>query len=89
MKIRTTYENPPIPYRGLDWSAIDDNTYDGEGCHIGRSATKQEAILDLFERHDEEPCRALTNAAGPRDECLRCGAASGGTCQDSSLAEVE
>ena len=33
--IRTTHEFPPIPQRQFDWSAIDDDTYDGLGSPIG------------------------------------------------------
>lgn len=36
-----------------DWSAVDDSTYDGEGCEIGRGATEQEAIADLLEQIEE------------------------------------
>lgn len=50
MRIRTTYEFPPIPDRSMDWSAIDDETYDGEGCPIGRGPTEQAAIDDLIEQ---------------------------------------
>ena len=31
MKIETKYVYPPIPIRRFDWSAIDADTYDGEG----------------------------------------------------------
>lgn len=48
-KIRTTYEFPPIPDRRFDWSAIDDDTYDGEGCPIGYGHTEQAAIDDLLD----------------------------------------
>lgn len=52
---------PPIPYRGLDWSAVDDDTYDAsyEGedetgsiwkCSpSGHGETEAGAILDLIE----------------------------------------
>jgi hypothetical protein len=36
-----------------DWSAIDDATYDGERCEIGRGATEQEAIDDLIWQIEE------------------------------------
>jgi hypothetical protein len=42
-RIVTNYEYPPIPDRRFDWSAIDDNTYDGaddSNCPIGRGATE-------------------------------------------------
>ena len=50
--VRTHYEPPPIPIRDMDWTAIDDRTYDGPGCHIGYGATEQEAIDDLVEKLD-------------------------------------
>lgn len=39
MKIRTEFVHPPIPIRTHDWSAVDDDTYDGEGSPIGHGAT--------------------------------------------------
>lgn len=53
MKISTHFEYPPIPDRRFDWSAVDDDTYDGaedSHCPIGRGATEQEAIDDLKEQ---------------------------------------
>ena len=35
IKVRTSFDYPPIPVRGVDWSSVDDSTYDGEGCEIG------------------------------------------------------
>jgi hypothetical protein len=61
MKIRTSFDYPPIPYRGMDWSAIDDDTYDAD-CDedgffstspIGRGATEQEAIDDLLQQIED------------------------------------
>lgn len=53
MKIRTNHEFPPIPDRRWDWSAIDEETYDPEGCNIiGRGPTEQAAITDLLELTD-------------------------------------
>lgn len=57
--IITTYDPKPIPDRRFDWSAIDDNTYDGHGCCIGYGATEQETIDDLA---DQE-----------MDRCVDCG----------------
>jgi hypothetical protein len=54
MKIRTSYDYPPIPIRWLDWSAVDDDTYDGPGSPIGTGATEQEAIADLLEQLEEK-----------------------------------
>lgn len=47
-KIITTYENPPIPIRGFDWSAH----YDGadEYGPVGWGRTEVEAIANLKEQ---------------------------------------
>lgn len=50
MNIQTTFENPPIPVRDMDWSAVDRDTYDGEGCLIGRGVSEAAAIADLIEQ---------------------------------------
>lgn len=52
MKIRTEFVYPPIPVRNFDWSAIDDDTYDGAEDsstrgQIGYGRTEAEAIADL------------------------------------------
>lgn len=60
MKIKTSHDYPPIPIRAFDWSAIDDDTYDGEGCPVGHGATEAEAIADLLEQIEDradEPAR--------------------------------
>lgn len=54
MKIRTEYVHPPIPHRNFDWSAVDEDTYDGAPDsstrhHIGWGATEADAIADLKE----------------------------------------
>ncbi|MGM4891222.1 hypothetical protein [Tardiphaga sp. 839_C3_N1_4] len=61
MNIRTTFEYPPIPVRSFDWSAVDDDTYDGEGCLIGHGATKQAAIDDLIDQISEREDVALAS----------------------------
>jgi hypothetical protein len=53
MKIRTEHVYPPIPSRDFDWSAIDDDTYDGAPDsstrgEIGYGRTEEEAIADLM-----------------------------------------
>lgn len=53
IRIKTNFEYPPIPDRRFDWSAIDDETYDGEGCPIGRGPTEQDAINDLLEQIED------------------------------------
>jgi hypothetical protein len=52
MKIHTDHWLKPIPIRAFDWSAIDEDTYDGTGP-IGYGETKQEAIDDLMQQVDE------------------------------------
>lgn len=52
MRIVTEFVYPPIPDRRFDWSAVDDETYAGPGCPIGRGATEAEAIADLMEQLD-------------------------------------
>ena len=48
MKIRTEYWAKPIPDRRWDWSAVDDETYEGGGP-IGFGPTEEAAIADLME----------------------------------------
>lgn len=50
IKVRTEHVYPPIPVRDWDWSAVDDNTYDGPGNPIGWGRTKQAAIDDLIDQ---------------------------------------
>jgi hypothetical protein len=52
MKIRTFYDPPPIPVRGFDWIAVDDDTYDYDSP-IGLGATEQEAIEDLKQKIED------------------------------------
>jgi hypothetical protein len=55
MRIRTSHDYPPIPIRGFDWSAVDDQTYDGPGCPVGYGATEQDAIDDLMAQIEVDP----------------------------------
>lgn len=53
MKIKTQYQQPPIPSRNFDWQAIDVDTYDGAPDSatrndVGHGATEREAIEDLL-----------------------------------------
>ena len=48
MKISTNFWMKPIPLREFDWCAVDDETYDGEGCPIGFGRTEEDAIADLM-----------------------------------------
>lgn len=53
MKITTSYWPKPIPMRQFDWSAVDDDTYDGPGSPIGYGRNEAEAIADLKEQLDD------------------------------------
>lgn len=59
MNIRTHYVYPPIPVRDFDWSAIDEDTYDGapdagqRAQMIGFGKTEAEAIADLKQQIEE------------------------------------
>lgn len=62
MKITTSYDFPPIPDRSMDWSAIDEDTYDCD-CDqdgffslgpIGRGRTEAEAIADLLQQIEDQ-----------------------------------
>ena len=56
MKIRTDYWAKPIPLRCFDWSALDEDTYDGSPTDpIGYGETEQEAIDDLLGQLDVDP----------------------------------
>jgi hypothetical protein len=52
-KIVTDFWMKPGPSDQFDWSAVDDNTYDGPGCPIGYGATEAEAVADLLEQLEE------------------------------------
>jgi len=53
MRIVTEHVYPPIPDRRWDWSAVDDETYDGPGSPIGYGPTEAAAIADLLETIEE------------------------------------
>lgn len=53
IKLRTEHVYPPIPVRQWDWSAVDDNTYDGPGNPMGWGRTEQAAIDDLIDQLTE------------------------------------
>jgi len=66
MKIKTSFDYPPIPFRGCDWSAIDADTYDmmdidedgtvTSSYPVGRGATEAEAIADLLTQMEDVLC---------------------------------
>lgn len=62
--VRTDYILPPIPDRQFDWSAVDDETYDGEGCAIGYGRTEQAAIDDLLDQLTEGEYSAANGQFG-------------------------
>jgi hypothetical protein len=52
-KIVTSYANPPIPYRNMDWAAW----FDDEGAEAGRygyGETEAEATQDLLDNYEGE-----------------------------------
>jgi hypothetical protein len=54
MRIRTECTYAPIPNRRFDWSAIDEDTYDGAPDsptrnQIGHGRTERDAIMDLLD----------------------------------------
>jgi hypothetical protein len=51
-KIVTQHEFPPIPSRSHDWSAYRDGT-EPDGL-VGWGPTEKAAVLDLFEREEED-----------------------------------
>ena len=53
VNVATSYEYPPIPIRDFDWSAIDYDTFDGEGSPSGSGRTEEAAISDLIEQLKE------------------------------------
>ena len=64
MNIKTYHSKPPIPSKGqFDWTAIDENSYDGAPDSvtrhlIGYGITEQQAIDDLKEKlHDNIECK--------------------------------
>jgi len=61
MKIKTDYWLKPIPMRNFDWTAVDDDRYDGTGP-VGCGRTRDEAIEDLLEKIEWQYGRDLTDA---------------------------
>lgn len=61
-RITISFDYPPIPWRGADWSATDSNTYDGapdsgNSHQVGRGPTAEAALialLDILEEDAEE-----------------------------------
>jgi hypothetical protein len=67
MKIKTEFHPTP---RGGEWTAIDEDTYDGHESHmLGWGKTEQEAIEDL-ERLFEERAECFEEEDRARDRML-------------------
>lgn len=78
MKIRVVFDYPPIPIRDFDYSAHDEDRYDGapdasaRSQRIGRGRTATDAIYDLVELcvddyTDEELAKAERQAVERSD----------------------
>lgn len=52
-KIRTEFDKAVIIPKSHQWCAVDDDTYEGEGCPIGYGETEQEAIEDLLQQIED------------------------------------
>lgn len=53
MRIVTEYWPVPIAQRDFDWTAIDEETYDGsENSPVGYGRTERAAIRDLKEKFE-------------------------------------
>ena len=54
--ILTSFDNPPIPTRALDWSAWydGDEPNDNGQMRVGTGPTKQDAINDLRDAYGDE-----------------------------------
>jgi hypothetical protein len=50
-EIKTSCDCPPIPYRGIDWTAWFDG--EEEKGEYGHGRTEEEAIFDLVENYGE------------------------------------
>ena len=62
MRIRTECTYAPIPDRRFDWTAVNEDTYDGAEDsstrnQIGRGKTERDAIIDLLDILEEAESR--------------------------------
>lgn len=67
-KILTSFDYPPIPHRGADWSAVFDG-YDGApdaNDIIGRGPTELAAIADLLDKERDRD-ESVSSATGHTD----------------------
>jgi hypothetical protein len=95
MKIRTEHVFPPIPIRQFDWSAVDDDTYDGPGSPVGTGPTEQVAIaLTCWNklRKGEFPMYNLIDLVDrvlARLRTGKCAVEFSDSCQNGSLCNKE
>ena len=61
MRIVVTQENPPVPSRQYDYSAVTDDYEPGHP--IGRGSTKREAVNDLMDQLDLRQKRQLCSVS--------------------------
>lgn len=58
MKLKVSFDYPPIPWRNHDYSCIDSDTFDADwngekyitSCPLGRGETEEEAIIDFVQK---------------------------------------
>lgn len=53
-RIKTHHDPKPVPSRSFDWTGVDDDTYDGDGCPVGYGPTEEAAIADLKQQMEDE-----------------------------------
>lgn len=71
MNIKTIYDPKPIPIRGFDWTAYDDDTHD-LGSIEGHGATEEEAKADFWERwKDHEAWVEAKKIDAAKEELVR------------------
>lgn len=82
MKIIARYICPPIPSRGQDWEAVDDDTYAGPGSPIGYGPTETAAIADLKAELELSPHHRRILFENDQGTCPVCGAGRGFSVPD-------
>jgi len=81
---KTDYRAKPIPLRQFDWSAIDDDTYDGQKIRIARlvyGATEQEPSPIFM-------LRSMKRKAASRHRQDRCATRRGNARETCYFAEA-
>jgi hypothetical protein len=53
VKLKTSYDYPPIPIRTMDWAAFEAESCGCGECHniVGHGRTKGEAVADFWEQY--------------------------------------